>query len=178
MAENATPRLTVTLVPREQWGANLSQSLKGARWDTLRKVTYSRAGNVCEVCGGVGKQHPVEAHEVWDYDDTTGVQRLVRLIALCPACHAVQHFGRSAAMGQGPEALAHLRSVNGWDAQTAKAHIDRAKAVWDRRNKVAWTLDLAVLTDYGVEPPTQDELAAGAARARHKLEQDRRPRSS
>lgn len=97
----ADARLTVDLVPRSQWGANLAQALKGARWDTLRKETYRRAGGRCEVCGGVGSRHPLEAHEVWEYDEESGIQRLVRLIALCPACHEVQHIGRAGTIGRG-----------------------------------------------------------------------------
>ena len=39
-------------------------------------------------------------HEVWDYDDARRVQRLVRLIALCPACHEVKHLGLAAKRGR------------------------------------------------------------------------------
>lgn len=159
-------RLTVNLVPRTQWGANLSQALRGRRWDTLRKETYRRAGGCCEVCGGVGSRHPLEAHEVWEYNEASGVQRLVRLIALCPACHEVQHIGRAGVVGRGLEARRHLASVNSWTDQQARGHVDEAFATWRRRNRIAWTLDLSVLAEYGVTPPSAEELASGKERSR------------
>lgn len=137
-----TARLAINLVPRSQWGQNLAHLLKGPRWDALRREAYRRAGYVCEICGDVGQGHPVEAHEDWEYDETAGVQRLLRLIALCPACHEVQHFGRAQAIGRGAQALAHLMKVNGWDEGTARAHVAEAFETWRRRNRIIWTLDL------------------------------------
>lgn len=90
------PRLTVELVPAAQWSANLSKSLQGPQWDQLRRQVYRRAGYCCEICGGVGSAHPVDAHEVWPYEEagpTEGIQRLVGLVGLCPTCHEVKHMG-------------------------------------------------------------------------------------
>lgn len=112
------PILTISLVPTAQWGANLSQSLKGSRWDKLRHETYRRAGNQCEICSGTGRNGRIEAHEEWAYDEGTATQRLVRLIALCPACHEVTHFGRAQVIGRGDIARAHLMQVNGWDGRS------------------------------------------------------------
>src|SRR6266542_2374238 len=63
---------------------------------------------------GRGPEHPVECHEVWRYDDRTHVQMLVRMIALCPACHQVKHLGFANVKGKGTQARAHLARVNGW----------------------------------------------------------------
>jgi len=149
-----TPRLTIELLPQEQWGANLYQLLQGKRWDTVKKETYRRAGNRCEICGGVGTRVAVQAHEVWEYDEAAGTQRLVRMIALCPACHDAKHFGRAQAGGRGAEALAHLAEVNGWTQAEAKAHVSEQSAVWRQRNTVHWTLDVSILSEYGIEPPS------------------------
>jgi hypothetical protein len=46
--------------------------------------------------------------EVWDYDDARMVQRLVRLIALCPAYHEVKHLGLAGRCSRLGPALAHL----------------------------------------------------------------------
>jgi len=127
----------------------------------LRRETYRRAGHKCELCDQQDQQ--LEAHEVWEYDKAAGIQRLLRLISVCHACHEVQHFGLARMRGRGTAAQAHLAKVNGWDDATARRHIDEAFAVWKQRNKVAWTLDLAILADYGVSPPTTDELDAARA---------------
>ena len=74
--------LTVELVPRGQWGANLRSELPKKDWDRLRREQYKKAGYVCEICGGKGSRHPVECHEIWHYDEDTNTQRLDGLIAL------------------------------------------------------------------------------------------------
>ena len=63
------------------------------KWDVVRKEVYKRANNVCEVCGGKGRRHPVEAHELWAFNLKTREQILIRFVALCPMCHRLQHMG-------------------------------------------------------------------------------------
>jgi hypothetical protein len=62
-------------------------------WDHIRHQVWRQAEYRCELCGCKGREHPAECHEVWRYDDRTLVQALVRMIALCPACHQVKHLG-------------------------------------------------------------------------------------
>lgn len=139
--------LTVELVPQSLWGVNLRSALPSERWDELRRAQYRLAGYVCELCGGKGAQHPVECHEVWDYDDVAHVQKLVRLIALCPMCHQVKHFGRSSKHGpNGVEALlAHIQKVNGWTLEQTREHVGRAFVEWKARNAHQWTHDITAL---------------------------------
>ena len=59
----------------------------------LRHQVAADAGDRCEICGARGRRWPVECHETWDYDDDRKIQRLQRLVALCPACHEVKHAG-------------------------------------------------------------------------------------
>lgn len=115
-------------------------------WDTLRRRVYARANYKCEVCGGKGPTHPVECHEVWEYDEKNKVQKLIGLIALCPDCHSVKHWGLAQMRGKEQECAAHLMKVNGWDADTAKAHVIEAFNTWLRRNKIKkWKLDASWL---------------------------------
>jgi hypothetical protein len=144
------PRLTVNLVPEEQWGSNLHVALKGKGWDEIRKRVYAEANHRCVICGGRGPKWPVEAHEVWSYVD--GVQKLEAIKAFCPACHEVQHIGRAMSTGHGDRALRHLREVNGWDFYEANEHVDQAFDIWEERNRVRWMLDLSLLWEYGIDP--------------------------
>src|SRR5688500_7037485 len=91
--------LTIELVPAPCWWMNLRAILPGAEWDALRLAVGEVAGSCCEVCGGVGPRHPVEAHEVWEWSQESSVQRLLRLVALCPPCHVVKHAGRAQLLG-------------------------------------------------------------------------------
>jgi hypothetical protein len=154
--------LTIELVPASSWGANLRSVLPKRDWDILRKKTYRLAGHRCEICGGKGSRHPVECHEVWDYDDEALVQTLVRLIALCPSCHEVKHFGLAEKRGKGPRAFGHMMRVNGWRQDQAQGHLYQAFDKWQARSRHEWTLDLTWLIENDVEvpkPPAESELA-------------------
>lgn len=137
--------LFIEMIPGPAWGSNIRSRVYRSVWDRLRRAAYAAARNVCELCGGVGRRHPVECHEVWEYDEIRRVQRLVRLIALCPACHAVKHFGRMMNMGRAEEAVGHLMAVNDWDRETTLAHVEEAISTWRRRSKGPWTVDLSAL---------------------------------
>jgi len=163
--EELAPRreLHIELVPRTAWGVNLRSALSKAGWDKLRKATYRKAGYVCEICGGKGPRHPVECHEIWEYEDIKGrrgdqgvpIQRLVGLVALCPACHEVKHFGRATVTGKRDRAFRHLMRVNGWDPGQARRHVREAKDLWDARSYWRWELDLSWLETQGVAIPEQ-----------------------
>ena len=140
-------KLTIELVPRGQWGANLRSELKRSEWDKLRKECYALAGYKCEVCGGKGSRHPVEAHEIWSYDETTKTQHLRGLIALCPRCHEVKHIGRANATGNGLRAVQQLMEVNGWSESDAQYYIEAAFEAWMRRSNENWTLDISWVKD-------------------------------
>lgn len=69
-------------------------------WDIMRKKCYADAGYKCEICG-YEHQFPADlhAHEVYDIDYTTGVERFVRLACLCRRCHIYWiHSGRALTM--------------------------------------------------------------------------------
>jgi hypothetical protein len=160
------PRLTIELVPSTCWFTNVRDRVSRRDWDRIRLQAYERAGRRCEACGGRGSQHPVECHEVWDYDETTAVQRLLRLIALCPACHEVKHMGLAGIKGRGEIAAAHLAEVNGWTAQVTAGYIDAAFATWKRRSSRTWSLDLSVLAAYGIHPAIIAEANEASAKDR------------
>ena len=106
---------------------------------------YRRANNRCEICGGRGKTHPVECHEVWHYDDTTRMQRLAGFTALCPDCHRVKHIGLANVQGKGNQAQSHLARVNGWTAHEARAYVAEAFELWAQRSEHDWQLDTSLL---------------------------------
>ena len=137
-----TQELTCELVPATSWG------------DKLRKEQYRRAGYHCEICGGKGRRHPVECHELWAYNDDKHIQTLTGLIALCPSCHQVKHLGFAFVRGKEQQAIRHLMRVNGWDAQQTGSYIQSVFDQHERRSRRPWTLDLEWLRTVGVNPPT------------------------
>jgi hypothetical protein len=141
-------RLTVELVPEMSWYNNVRALVDELGWDRIRRQVYRQADYRCEICGGKGPEHPVECHEVWRYHDHSRVQLLVRMIALCPACHQVKHIGLANVQGKGAQARAHLARVNGWTLEQADAYIAEAFQVWAQRSGRPWTLDLEGLRPY------------------------------
>ncbi|UBV45495.1 hypothetical protein LAJ19_20425 (plasmid) [Deinococcus taeanensis] len=154
------PRLVVELVPATSWFENLRSLLAPADWDRLRRQTYRAARYRCEVCGGRGEAHPVECHERWVYDEVAGTQTLSGLIALCPLCHLVVHFGYARTVGRQEEAGRHLMRVNNWSRREAHGHVQAAFATFERRSGQHWRLDVSWLAGQGVEvrPPAGPDL--------------------
>jgi hypothetical protein len=155
MMDAAVPKLTVELVPKTCWWSNLRSLADRRTWERIRRQAYLQAEYRCEICGGVGLQHPVECHEVWRYEETTHTQILVRMIALCPACHEVKHMGLAGIRDRGKIARAHLATVNGWSGEQVVAHVAEAFAIYGRRSKLSWKLDLS-----GLRPYVEDEEMA------------------
>lgn len=141
-------KLTIELVPATAWYSNVRSNVTPSQWDVLRKECYKNAGYKCEICGGKGPKHPVECHEIWEYNDESFTQTLKGLIALCPKCHSVKHIGRSNAIGKGQEALLHLSKVNGIKEDEAIGYINESFKVWSKRSESNWTLDISFLDSY------------------------------
>ena len=137
--------LSIELVPISTWNINLSKLCPPTEWKKLRTTCYESAKKVCEICGGVGTRHAVEAHEIWEFDEINNIQRLSRLIALCPACHEVKHFGRASALGNRKRALEHLKKVNAWNDLEAKKHIKESMEKWIERSSKEWTVDVSLI---------------------------------
>ena len=143
--------LTVELIPRTSWYTNVRSNVSVAEWERLKKIVSERAGRRCEICGGQGPRWPVECHEVFSYDDARHIQRLERLLALCPSCHEVKHIGLAGVRGRRAEAVRHLARVNGWSAVDAELYLEACFELWHRRSNHEWTLDLSLLGQYGVK---------------------------
>jgi hypothetical protein len=142
-------RLRVEMVPQTSWYKDLRELLDDATWARISSLVAERAGERCEICGGRGPRHrPVECHELWRYDDPVRVQTLVRVVALCPDCHTVQHWGFARKHGGDTQARAHLARVNGWSLARTDAHIVEAFRLWARRNQGPWIVDLEGLRPY------------------------------
>jgi hypothetical protein len=139
------PRLSVEMIPRNCWRINVRSVLTRNDWNEIRGIVYRKAEYKCEICGGQGKQWPVECHEIWRYNDKTKVQQLVGLQALCPDCHAAKHPGSAKLRGYEDRGFSHLKAINGWNQKELDRYITKIQATYNQRNKFEWTLDLSWL---------------------------------
>jgi len=119
--KRSNPPLTIELIPKSAQGHSLYHFWPKKAWDKLRKLVYSRANRVCEICGG-GPE--VECHEVWEFDIKKRTQKLVCLVCLCHQCHQAKHFGHAYLVGKGRESLKHLMKVNSWTLEQTLDYID------------------------------------------------------
>lgn len=164
-APMSKPRLTIELVPSTAWYSNLRKMLHKDVWDRLRRSVYEKAGHRCEICGGVGLRHPVECHEVWSWthrkatNSMRGGQRLERVMALCPDCHTVKHFGFAQVRGLEKKAMRHLTKVNGWNLQEGQKYVAEMFREWDELSSFEWVLIRETLRPVLIEHlPDFDEI--------------------
>ncbi len=147
------PRLEVELVPRSCFFSNLRSNLKPKVWEGIRQKVIHAADHRCEICGSSGGGYSLECHEIWHYDDETGVQSLIGLVALCKACHRAKHLALARAKGWENAARSHIMRVNRWDILQTHQHIEEAFVLFETRSQMEWALDIDWLIDFGVEIP-------------------------
>jgi hypothetical protein len=153
--------LTMELIPGSAWHANLRGLLSDAEWYHLRNAVFSDAGSVCEICGGTGSRVALECHEVFLWDESTCSGILRRLVALCPPCHMVKHYGRLMKIGFAADAERHLAKVNGWTAEEVESHVRSELGIWMARSKREWDMDFSLL---GVDLLTDNRIARAQRR--------------
>ncbi len=144
MRFGAGMKLEFELIPDGCWYSNLRTVLSPAQWDLVRRDAYARAGGTCMICGAVSRR--LEAHERWSFDEERGIQKLEDVIAVCPACHAVIHIGRTQLKGDENAAIDHFMRVNGASYADYRRALGAANELHRRRNRVSeWALDLSWL---------------------------------
>ena len=149
-------QLKIELIPERAFGANLRRTMSRQGWDTLRKTIYKLYGYCCAVCGGKGPRHPVECHEVWRFRLKTATQTLVGLEALCPMCHAVKHYGRSALLGNDERVKdlhAWLAAVNDMTRKQVIKYIDTCFHIWSLKSNGVdrWKIEYQYLRDFAAQ---------------------------
>jgi hypothetical protein len=143
--------LTIELVPSSSWLNNVRAIVTDKQWNSIKSSVYSKAYYMCEICGEVGPNHPVECHEIWTYDDKSLIQKLEGMISLCPNCHMVKHIGLAQIQGRFDKALKHFMRVNGLGKDKAVKLIDDSFKIWRERSNKKWKLDLSHLSEYGLD---------------------------
>lgn len=139
--------LYVDMVPKSCWGVSGCKMVKG--WRKFSTMVLERSP-LCEICSQPSK----DAHERWSYDESSGVRKLIRLIALCKMCHAVVHWGRSKHLGMMGACVKHLMEVNQLSYKEAKKLVSKSKKEYKARSKVQWKTDVSMLGVTDLLPPS------------------------
>jgi hypothetical protein len=137
-------------LPETTWCKNVRSEVSPEDWEILKKRVAKKSGHRCEACGGRGDQWPVECHEIWNFNEATGVQKLVGMTALCPACHEVVHVGLAGINGRTKKVLEHMSLVTGKTYQQCVNVATKALHKARMRSRKRWALDLSFLDDLGI----------------------------
>ncbi|MES2038850.1 MAG: hypothetical protein V4495_13540 [Pseudomonadota bacterium] len=153
------PVLSIEPVPFSSRFSSVRSYLGHADFNRLKKSVFVRAGYRCEICleNGFeqGHQHPVECHEVFEYDEARGTQKITALMSLCPRCHSVKNIELSRAKSdeEFEVAMTQLAKINGWSKAQALTYYQHAMHVWKERSKKSWELNLDMLDGTGLQFP-------------------------
>lgn len=136
-------KLEIDLIPTTAWGENIRKELGRSKWDKLRKEVLAEQGNKCAVCGLTKK---LQCHEVWEFNDETGVQTLKGFQATCSLCHLGSHFGLAQQLAKQGHAdleniVSHFLEVNEISLDQFHEHLAEAVEVFKKRSQQEWEQD-------------------------------------
>ncbi|ASV44250.1 hypothetical protein PBI_SCTP2_235 [Salicola phage SCTP-2] len=139
--------LEIELVPKTSWYQNLRKALSNKDWEIVKKETFKNASYRCEICNGKGNKHPVECHEVWEYDDINHIQTFIRPIALCPLCHQAKHLGLQLKLGRFDQTVRHIKKLNRMTDQEIDSYVMKCFQQHNQRSKHNWTVDMSAIKE-------------------------------
>lgn len=139
-------KLKFQLVPDSCWYSNLRTVLPPKIWKIIRADAISRSGGKCAICG---REKPLEAHEVWEYDEQNGIQKLTDVMAVCKMCHSVIHIGRTTMLGKEDMASSWFMKINGCSYSEYRQELGKANEEHIKRNQIPeWKLDVSWLNKF------------------------------
>jgi hypothetical protein len=137
-------RLEIEIVPKSSHYQNMRKVLSKDAWDLLRRSIYRKYNYRCGVCNAKGRMN---CHEIWEYDDTRGVQTLKGYEALCDMCHHVRHIGYASVLAsQGKldyeKVVQHFCKVNKCKREKFDEHVNKAYKIGKERSALKWRVDM------------------------------------
>jgi len=140
-------KLYIDMIPRSSWYTNARSILSGHEWNKIKRKVYAINNNRCSICNGIGKKHPVEAHERWKYNEDTKVQKMINIVPLCPMCHLTTHYGLAQIKGKEQQAYEHFLKVNNFEEYEAEHYMEIGYKTWIRLSKIEWKVDVSYLIE-------------------------------
>jgi len=146
--------------PKSTHFKNVRSEFTQEEWDKVRRKSYKEAGYMCEVCGqnGIdqGYGHPIECHEIWDFDIEDKTQTLIGLISLCPRCHKIIHWTLTGMMVQEDQISheefrnikRHFLDVNELKSSTVDDAIYKNLNFHKRKHKIDWIINIDYAFEY------------------------------
>lgn len=136
-------KLTINLIPKSCWGANIREHMAKSNWNKLQKEVLKKENNTCEICGSKRK---VGCHAVWQYDDKQRTQKLKGFKAICRRCRYVEHFEMSQVLALKGylnlnDIIKHFCKVNSVSWDEFNKHKEEVFVKWRERSGDKWKTD-------------------------------------
>ena len=135
--------LAVELVPTTLWGKSAARLMKRADWDERRQRVFATQKHRCGICR---QKSELKCHELWEYDQSRHIQRVLGFIGVCDLCHFAIHFGCAQRVATEEylnlaKVISHACSVNRCTRKEWAAHVADAFSIWRERSLHQWTID-------------------------------------
>ena len=137
-----TKPLKIELVPSSSFYVSLRSVLRPQQWRKISTGVRKKANGICAVCKKRVGLKNLEAHEVWAYDEKTGVRSLEKIIPVCGDCHEAIHIGKAEIEGRLREAALHYMQVNHCSVETFRKDFDSSYRIWQKRSKMRWKTEV------------------------------------
>jgi hypothetical protein len=142
-------KLTIDLIPKSSWDANIRKHMAEADWKKIQEQVLKKVDNTCEICGSKIK---VGCHEVWQYDDKQGIQKLKGFKAVCRMCRYIERFDMSQVLAiKGylnlNEIIKHFCKVNNVSWDEFNKHKEKSFAKLKERSSKKWKTDFGKWKD-------------------------------
>lgn len=153
-------KLRFEFVPRKQARKNCRTYLEYktkdfSSWKTIRDKVDIDNKSVCQICGtdskSIGFKHSTECHEVWKYNEVSGIQKLTDLEALCVICHRVKHANQYKESDEFDNLIQYYAAINEIEYEQAMQEYEFCDRQNDRIKNVMFKLDMQYLTWFKIK---------------------------
>lgn len=145
-------KIQIEVMPAKCTGRNLHSGgiISAVKWSEIS--TQVRSYGVCQCCGEKRLQEELHAHETWEFDKDTMVQKLVNIICVCKKCHASIHYNfrlsnKSFRDRDAFLAKAHYMEVNNCSERDFEKDLNRALGQYRVWNQILgeWSMDISYI---------------------------------
>ena len=147
-------KIKFQVIPERCRGRNLhsDEIISAGKWKEISNKVRAASKGKCHCCGKLFDLREMNAHEVWEFDEVRGIQRLADIIAVCDKCHQTIHYhylfsGQRITARERDEFIckAHYMEVNHCSLYSVELAIDEALKAYRRLNQlqIEWKLDIS-----------------------------------
>ncbi|VVE12020.1 hypothetical protein [Pandoraea sputorum] len=141
-------------IPREQNNKNVRSYIEykykhWQKWQDIRLHYFNKYNHTCQSCKNTFDTKKLNLHELWAFNESEKIQKLIALIPLCEECHSIAHINRH--KKDFPKVVALISKYclyNKVDEDKAYSDFDFAEKERKRRQGIKYNLDMSLLCEF------------------------------